>query len=476
MAVLTPVAKMQFLDATGAPLVGGLLYTYAAGTTTPQATYTDSTGAQANTNPVVLDARGEANIWLGAATYKFKLASSDNTELWTVDNISAPTSALSPVLSGNVTIDSNSAGPALKITQTGTGPVLRVQDSIDPDATPFIIDSTGQVGIGTQAPLTALDVNDGVIQLSSSGTSRTTISADASNSTFAAPGSRGIILNANSANLLYGTSSGYVGIKNASPTVELDVTGAFKTSGAITGGTSIAAGTTLASGTTLTAGSSLTVTTSASIGTTLSVDTVQEKTASAGVSVSNTLKVDTINGKTSANTITLAGIAIASSQIPAANRLITASAVQSTASGTEITFSNIPSWVKRISVNLNGVSASGTDSLLIQLGTSGGFASTTYDSVSLGIGAGGTPGAASSTSGLIIQLASATYTATGVYTINLMDSTNRIYVGAGEVYLSTLAIASSAGKATLNATLTQLKLVLSGANTFDAGSVNIFYE
>ena len=194
MAVLTPVAKMQFLDATGAPLVGGLLYTYAAGTTTPQASYTDSTGATANTNPVVLDARGEANVWLASATYKFKLASSDNTELWTVDNISAPTSALSPVLSGNVTIDSDSAGPALKITQTGTGPVLRVQDSIDPDATPFIIDSTGQVGIGTQSPSTAFDVNDGVIQLSSSGTSRTTISADASNTTIASPGVRGFIV------------------------------------------------------------------------------------------------------------------------------------------------------------------------------------------------------------------------------------------------------------------------------------------
>jgi len=194
MAVLTPVAKMQFLDATGAPLVGGLLYTYAAGTTTPQASYTDSTGAQANTNPVVLDARGEANIWLASATYKFKLAAADNTELWTVDNISAPTSSLSPVLSGNVTIDSNSAGPALKITQTGTGPVLRVQDSVDPDVTPFIIDSTGQVGIGTQSPSTAFDVNDGVIQLSSSGVSRTTISADASNSTINSPSTRGLIL------------------------------------------------------------------------------------------------------------------------------------------------------------------------------------------------------------------------------------------------------------------------------------------
>jgi hypothetical protein len=194
MAVVTPVAKMQFLDVTGAPLVGGLLYTYAAGTTTPQVTYTDSTGSQANTNPVVLDARGEANIWLASSTYKFRLCSSDNTELWTVDNISAPTSALSPVLSGNVTIDSDSAGPALKITQTGTGPVLRVQDSVDPDVTPFIIDSSGQVGLGTQSPSTALDVNDGVIQLSSSGTSRTTISADASNSTINSPGTRGLLL------------------------------------------------------------------------------------------------------------------------------------------------------------------------------------------------------------------------------------------------------------------------------------------
>jgi hypothetical protein len=185
---------MQFFDVTGAPLVGGLLYTYSAGTTTPQVTYTDSSGATANTNPVVLNARGEADIWLGASTYKFRLCSADNTEFWTVDNISAPTSALSPVLSGNVTIDSNSAGPALKITQTGTGPVLRVQDSVDPDVTPFIIDSTGLVGLGTQSPSTALDVNDGVIQLSSSGTSRTTISADASNTTIASPGVRGFIV------------------------------------------------------------------------------------------------------------------------------------------------------------------------------------------------------------------------------------------------------------------------------------------
>ena len=50
---ISPTPKLQFLDANGAPLAGGLLYTYAAGTTTPLASYTDSTGVTANTNPVV---------------------------------------------------------------------------------------------------------------------------------------------------------------------------------------------------------------------------------------------------------------------------------------------------------------------------------------------------------------------------------------------------------------------------------------
>jgi microcystin-dependent protein len=203
MAVVTPTAKAQFIDAAGIPLAGGLLYTYQAGTTIPQSTYTDSTGAVANTNPIVLDSRGEANIWLGSATYKFRLADSTDTEIWTVDNVSAPTTALSPVLSGNVTIDSETAGPALKITQTGGGPVLRVQDVADPDATPFIIDNVGQVGIGTATPANALDVAGGTVQISSSGgTSYTTISADATDSIFAATSDRNLTFKTNAATRL----------------------------------------------------------------------------------------------------------------------------------------------------------------------------------------------------------------------------------------------------------------------------------
>ena len=88
MAVLSPSPKAQFLDASGAPLVGGKVYTYAAGTTTPLATYTTGAGIALNTNPVILDSRGEANIWYATGTsYKVVLTDSADATIWTVDNI-----------------------------------------------------------------------------------------------------------------------------------------------------------------------------------------------------------------------------------------------------------------------------------------------------------------------------------------------------------------------------------------------------
>jgi hypothetical protein len=74
-------------DANGNPLAGGKLYSYAAGTTTPLATYPDATGGTPNTNPVELDANGEANVWLGPDAYKFVLQDATGAVLWTVDGI-----------------------------------------------------------------------------------------------------------------------------------------------------------------------------------------------------------------------------------------------------------------------------------------------------------------------------------------------------------------------------------------------------
>lgn len=92
---LAPLAVQKFFGNDGEPLVGGLLFTYVAGTTTKIATYTDSSGATPNSNPVVLDFRGECNVWLDPTlTYKFVLSPKNDTDpptrpIWSVDNITA---------------------------------------------------------------------------------------------------------------------------------------------------------------------------------------------------------------------------------------------------------------------------------------------------------------------------------------------------------------------------------------------------
>ena len=58
-----------------------------------------------------------------------------------------------------VTITQSGAGGGMRITNTGAGNSLLVEDSANPDSTPFVVDASGNVGIGTNAPLTALNVN-----------------------------------------------------------------------------------------------------------------------------------------------------------------------------------------------------------------------------------------------------------------------------------------------------------------------------
>jgi hypothetical protein len=89
---LSPLAGagQQFLDNSGNPLTGGLLYTYTAGTTTPANTYTSSSGVTAHSNPIIMDAAGrlESEVWLtGEVAYKFILRDSAGALLGTYDDI-----------------------------------------------------------------------------------------------------------------------------------------------------------------------------------------------------------------------------------------------------------------------------------------------------------------------------------------------------------------------------------------------------
>lgn len=115
--ILAPVLR-QFFGYTNSNLVGGLLYSYVAGTTTPLATYTDATGVTPNTNPVVLDANGSAPVWIDPTlAYKFVLTDSLGTSIFTVDQVSgggnsgAPFwNATSNYSQGNIVADSSGAG------------------------------------------------------------------------------------------------------------------------------------------------------------------------------------------------------------------------------------------------------------------------------------------------------------------------------------------------------------------------------
>lgn len=84
-------AGQQFFDNDGIPLAGGKLYSYAAGTTTPQTTYTSAAGSVAHTNPIILDSAGRiatGEIWVTAGqNYKFVLKTSAEITLATWDNI-----------------------------------------------------------------------------------------------------------------------------------------------------------------------------------------------------------------------------------------------------------------------------------------------------------------------------------------------------------------------------------------------------
>jgi len=93
MAVfLSPVggAAAQFFNNSGVPLAGGKLFTYAAGTTTPQVSYTTNAGNVSHSNPIILDSAGRVpggEIWITSQAYKFVLKDSLDVLIATYDNI-----------------------------------------------------------------------------------------------------------------------------------------------------------------------------------------------------------------------------------------------------------------------------------------------------------------------------------------------------------------------------------------------------
>lgn len=109
-----PWIPIQFLTAAGLPCSGCTLDTWAAGTTTAQATFSDSTLSTQNANPVVMNTAGRptsGGLFLSATSYRFRLRTSAAATIWDLDNITAI-----PTTSGNTDI-SGTAGEAIALGQ-----------------------------------------------------------------------------------------------------------------------------------------------------------------------------------------------------------------------------------------------------------------------------------------------------------------------------------------------------------------------
>lgn len=152
---------------------------------------------------------------------------------------------------------------------------------------------------------------------------------------------------------------------------------------------------------------------------------------------------------------------------------ITQRTVVASTSGTSIDFNSIPSWVKRITVMLNGVSTSGTSNIQIQIG-SGSIETTSYVA---GAGfAGGSTGSSTSTTGFILTSSFTAASTLSVIAVICNQTSNTWTESFSGAYGSGTG-AFGGGYKSLSGVLDRVRITtVNGTDTFDAGSINIFYE
>ena len=198
------------------------------------------------------------------------------------------------------------------------------------------------------------------------------------------------------------------------------------------------------------------------------LDTWATKTVPSGTVV-GTSDVQTLTNKTlTSPTITGASMSSMGSSV------ITSGTQQNSTSGTSIDFTGIPSWVKRITVIFNGVSLNGSADLMVRIGYSGGFETTGYVGTVLG---NNTQTQWTSGGYQVTRTGAASSTYYGA--LVLLNISGNIWVASSTMADGSNAYAGTAsGAKTLSGgVLTQLRVMATnGTDTFDAGTINIFYE
>ncbi|CAB4168184.1 hypothetical protein UFOVP1276_61 [uncultured Caudovirales phage] len=173
------------------------------------------------------------------------------------------------------------------------------------------------------------------------------------------------------------------------------------------------------------------------------------------------------------DTQTLTNKTLGSGLVAGASLITSGTAVAST-SGTSISFTSIPSWVKRITVMFNGMSLSGSANPLIQIG-SGSTDITGYVSTSAAVIDASSSAASSSTAGFIMRSATAANTNSGHMV--LTNISGNIWISSHYIKTATTTTSIGGGDKTLSGVLDRVVITTTnGTDTFDLGSINILYE
>jgi len=150
------------------------------------------------------------------------------------------------------------------------------------------------------------------------------------------------------------------------------------------------------------------------------------------------------------------------------------------ASGTSVAFTGIPSWVKRITLTVQGISTTGTSAIQVQLGTGGTptYATSGYLSASTSVSQGVTPTTNNNTGGFSITPGSQATAAVFHGGMTLLNSSGTNWVEFGSMSRSDTTVNTVlGGSIALGATLTALRITtILGTPTFNAGTFNIIYE
>lgn len=159
---------------------------------------------------------------------------------------------------------------------------------------------------------------------------------------------------------------------------------------------------------------------------------------------------------------------------------MTLSTAVNTTSGTAIDFTGIPSWAKKITVMFNVVSTNGSSPPQVQLGYSGGIETTGYSGSNTIAASGVVTATFTSGFGLGVNTAqwSSSAVVSGSVVLTLLDAATNKWTAFGVLGGSDAAVSwLTSGSKSLSGTLDRLRLTTAnGADTFDAGSVNIMYE